>query len=72
MSNDTKQALSQAIAAHVTEPGELTGSWVLITEILNPETVDRSTWHIESEGSAISTRGLIEYARDTYKHENEE
>lgn len=67
MSSETKQALAEAIAAHVFDEceGSFTGAWVLVAETVSPDDdADRSSWHTAMEGSVIQKRGLLEYGLD--------
>lgn len=68
MSEQTKAALAEAIAAHVADesPGDMAGAWVMVAECLNLEAVDNgsATHWFEHEGSQYTVRGLLESAVD--------
>ena len=68
MSDATRQALSEAIAAHVAaeSPGSVVGSWVTLAESTGFEDLDRgeSSCFMVSSGNGFINRGLIEFYRD--------
>lgn len=74
MSTQTKEALEDALAAHVAAEcdGELVGAWILVTETLAlvPEE-GVSTMHVEASGSAYACRGLLEAAIDPMRESGE-
>ena len=66
MSDQTRQALADAIAAHVQDehPGELPGAWILATQTLTLDGED-SAARFEAEGSTLTTVGLAHAYLDT-------
>lgn len=55
MSDQTRQALIDAIAAHIQDgrPGEELGEWTLATEVLTQDS-DDAILHIETDGDSFA------------------
>ena len=70
MSDKTRTDLENALAAHVVdECDELVGSWVMIAETFGIESdPDTSSMWTETEGSAFTTRGLLESQLDRMRN----
>lgn len=67
MSEQTRAALADAIAAHVAdETGDTPGAWLVLTETtsLAEWADDTSSMHISSRGSRYTLRGMAETWRD--------